>query len=792
MIIKMQASGFLIRPAILVLGCLIAFSALAGGASAQNPVPVINQPLVPDVAKPMGPAFSLAVNGTGFVQGSIVRWAGSARATTFVSTSRLAAAIPASDITQPQTIPVSVFNPGPGGGESNIVFFEVMPRSPSVALAASAFSSVGGLPTSVAAADFNRDGQLDLALANEGESTVTVLLGKGNGTFNTPAHYAIGSTSESVIAGDFNDDGMVDLAITDLDISSVSVLLGNGDGTFQSASDSSVGLVPYALVAGDFNADGKLDLAVTNNGGGDVSILLGNGNGTFNLAVDYAVALGPTGLVLGDFNGDGKLDLVVAAGNGLNILLGIGDGTFEPAASFEAGVGGNSMVVADFNHDGRLDLAVADLLKGNISVLLGNRDGTFQPVVRYKCGASPAALAVADLNGDGNLDLAVADDVGNGLRAFLGNGDGTFKLAVEFSTTMDLLSATVGDFNGDGGLDIAVADYSGTAGVLLQVPFISLSKDSLIFPGQLVGKSGTPQTVKLSNISALPLSLGDIEVTGRNAADFSQAHTCGSTLAPGKNCNIVVTFDATKIGPRTAAVTITDNGSQNPQSISLAGTGVTPGPNATLVPTSQKFVPQPLNTPSGAKSVNLANYGTVALDIASVMVNGDFLEANNCGSTVAAGASCTLGVSFKPSQTGLRIGTLSIMDNAPGDSQTVHLKGAGTIVKLDPTSLGFGKLQQCKKEIQTVTLTNVGSTSLSISGIQVPPASPQVFSQSNNCGSSVPAHQSCDVTVTFSTFYENIPPGPYKGSVVISDNGGGGSETIPLSGNVVSCHECCF
>jgi trimeric autotransporter adhesin len=115
------------------------------------------------------------------------------------------------------------------------------------------------------------------------------------------------------------------------------------------------------------------------------------------------------------------------------------------------------------------------------------------------------------------------------------------------------------------------------------------------------------------------------------------------------------------------------------------------------------------------------------------------------------------------------------------------------VVKLVPTRLSFGTLNQCRNASQTITLTNIGSTALTIGGIQVTPESRQAFAQTNNCGSTVAAGKSCTVTVTFSTGgLVGIPPGSYTDSVVISDNGGGGSEGIPLSGSVRLCHECCF
>jgi FG-GAP-like repeat/Abnormal spindle-like microcephaly-assoc'd, ASPM-SPD-2-Hydin len=761
-----------------VISFFMAFLAFGGVATAQNPVPFINQPLVPDAVKPGGAEFTLTVNGTGFVPGSVVRWNGSMRKTMVVSKMRLTATITASDIAKARTAVITVLNPSPGGGKSNTVFFEVTLPTPSIALAKAEFLDIGANATSVAVGDFNDDGHLDLAVANENSSSIKVLLGRGDGTFNAPMHYGVGSGSESVAVGDFNDDGKPDLAVADVDSGNVSVLLGNGDGTFKASMHYGAGSVPYSVVVGDFNADGKLDLAVTNNGSSNVSVLLGNGDGTFQAAVDYTVGLTPTELAVGDFNRDGKPDLVVSSGgNGVSILLGIGDGTFRAGATYAAGRG--PLAVGDFNGDGKLDLAiVSDVVR----ILLGNGDGTFRAPVTYAVPSGP--LAVGDFNGDRKLDLAVGSNV------LLGNGDGTFEPPTHFSLGLDdPRSVAIGDFNGDGRLEIAVAEYIGKAGVVLQIPIISLSRTDLRFTDQLVGSTSPTQTVTVSNSSGLRVNFGSIAVTGTNAADFSQTQTCSSTLAPEAQCTLRVAFKPTKIGPRTATVTLTDNGSGSPQSIKLSGIGVISGPNATLAPASLTFAPQLLNTASASKSVKLANYGTMPLDIAGFAKSGDFAEMNTCRSSVAAGASCTISVDFKPAQTGTRTGTLSIADNAPGSPQTVPLRGAGTVVKLVPASLNFGTLQQCKQATQTATLTNTGGTALSISAITLTGA--HVFAQTNNCGAIVGAGQSCTVTVTFTTGF-GVAAGTYKGALVITDNGGGGSETLPLLGTVVLCHLCCF
>src|SRR6266852_4835604 len=213
---------------------------------------------------------------------------------------------------------------------------------------------------------------LDLAVVNDGSNNVSILPGKGDGTFSAATNFPVGTFPLSIAVGNFNGDRKQDLVVTNDVSNNTSILLGKGHGKFGPATNYTTGNTPVYATVGDFNGDKKQDLAVTNELSNNVSILLGNGDGTFGTPTNYAVGSTPIGIAVGDYNGDGKLDLAVdnagASSQNISILLGVGDGTFGPATNFAAGaITPVDIVDGDFNRDGKLDLATANENSDNIS-----------------------------------------------------------------------------------------------------------------------------------------------------------------------------------------------------------------------------------------------------------------------------------------------------------------------------------------------------------------------------------------------------------------------------------------
>jgi alpha-tubulin suppressor-like RCC1 family protein len=314
----------------------------------------------------------------------------------------------------------------------------------------------------VVAADFNGDGILDLAVANNDTGTASILIGNSDGTFKPRVNYPAGSGPVAVVAADFNGDGTIDLAVADRNENAVSVLLGNGDGTFRSRSAFTTGAAPCGLAVGDLNGDGRQDLIAANIGGSSLSVLLGNGDGTFAPKADYPVG-GPVAVTVADFNGDGKPDLASAnyGSATLSVLLGNGDGTFQGSVQYTTGNSPYAVTAADFNRDGKADIAVANYGSNTVSVFLGNGDGSFLPKADFGTGSFPAAVATGDFNGDDIIDLAVANRTGNTVSVLVGNGNGTFQNKVDYPAGTGPTCVVMADFNRDGKADIAVADTGG-------------------------------------------------------------------------------------------------------------------------------------------------------------------------------------------------------------------------------------------------------------------------------------------------------------------------------------------
>jgi hypothetical protein len=333
------------------------------------------------------------------------------------------------------------------------------------------------------------------------------------------------------------------------------------------------------------------------------------------------------------------------------------------------------------------------------------------------------------------------------------------------SRTVTITNANVGSTN-----------FTSTA-----VPLVTFSPASLAFASQPINTTSAAQTITLSNTGNATLTITSVAITGTNPSDFAQITTCGDTLAAGASCTINITFKPTSATARSALVSVTDNAGGSPHTVPLTGTGTSPA--AQLSPTSEAFGVQLINTTSTARTVTLANTGNSTLSITSISFTGtnaaDFTRTTTCGTTLAAGASCNISVTFRPAATGARSANLSVTDNAPGSPHTIPLTGTGTAVTVSPTSLAFtSQAVGITSAAKTVTVTNSGATALTVISISFTGTNATDFAQTNTCGTSVAAGRNCTINVTFTPLVQ----GARLASLRIADSDPTSPQLVTLTG----------
>jgi hypothetical protein len=487
--------------------------------SAQtNPVPFINQPLVPETVAPGNGGFTLTVHGSGFTPVSVLKWNGTARQTSVLSSALLQATIKASDVARVGTASVTVVNVDTRNETSNVAYFTVRKATPSVALIASPTFSATGF---IADGDFNNDGKLDVVVCNSAGGgaplVIDAYLGEGKLKFQSPIRTVIKGQFNSfgpVFAGDFNGDHILDLAVRfkGHGIWQFAILFGDGKGKFSLGPSTPTAPNGSIFPAGDVNGDGNLDLIATYiakyNGPG-LTVFFGRGDGTFaggtNFGTGSDVSFGTP--VVGDFNEDGNLDLAVPIADSkgsIVVALNLGGGKFGNTVTYQTNSVTSSLTTADVNGDGNMDL-----ISTNGTFLLGKGDGTFTNGQNVGSGAYQI---VGDFNGDGKLDLV---SLGSPVSVLLGNGDGTFQppILTGYGFSPGLGVAT-GSFRPDGRLDLV-----GSGSLFWQVP-AGLYPNRLDFGQQNVGTKSPPQTATLVNADALPLPVTGIKIVGTNANEF--------------------------------------------------------------------------------------------------------------------------------------------------------------------------------------------------------------------------------------------------------------------------------
>jgi VCBS repeat protein len=535
----------------------------------------------------------------------------------------------------------------------------------------------------LAAADFNNDHKTDIAISCMG-GNIQVFLGKGTGLFNAPITLTAGAGPQDMAAADFNGDGFIDLAVANRNSNNISVFLNNKAGGFNAPVNYATGNGPMGLVAGNFTLAGHVDLAVVNSTGATLQVLPGTTSGIFGTPATYPLTAGAQGIVAGDFNSDGKLDLAVAAVGGVSVLVN-NAGTFPTRKDYIMSGQPARIATASLRNNGVLDLVTTLPVSKQVAVLVGKNDGTFATPVTYLTLWGGVGVSIADFNNDGFLDVVVAtgDPI---VTVHLGKGDGTLLPLLSYHVgagpnDSDAYDIAAVDVNNDGFPDFVTADYGdATYSVYPNTPVAALQPAKMNFGTLLLGSTSAAQTATIYNSGVATLK-PKITLTG---TDYTQtANTCGTSVLSGANCSVGVNFSPKDINARAGALTFADNATVTPQKVSFSGVGSEVGVN----PNPVAFGPivHGTNTTKVVTITNISGgaFPAHALTFTGIAVSGTgfSLLSNGCPltpSSLAAGASCQLTLKFAPATVGSFKGLLTLSDDGGGSPQKITLTGSGT------------------------------------------------------------------------------------------------------------------
>ncbi|MFZ0519654.1 MAG: choice-of-anchor D domain-containing protein [Candidatus Acidiferrales bacterium] len=787
--LRKHVSFRLCATALIVFFALAAFHAKPTQAGpATHPVPFISV-ISPLKVAPGGEAFTVTVRGANFTGTSVVHWGSTALTTTYVSRAELTAVVPANLIASDGTGWITVVNPAPRGGASNIAYLQV--NSSSGNFSPTGFSYHPGTVCedvffySAGQGDFNGDGKMDL-VGVDYNGAVWVFLGNGDGTFQTGVPWGDAYGAYGVAVGDINGDGKLDLVVQEASSNfSFVVHLGNGDGTFQPATTIGSVNIGYEPALADINGDGYLDIVSVDHAD-HILYFQGNGDGTFQDPVTAGTLDGgPLTIAVGDFDGDGILDLAAVnpADTVVTLFKGVGDGTFLAAQTFTGQGAGLVATAGDFNEDGWLDF-LGGAGEGNTSTLLLNNSGSgFATSTPLSLGSDVQAITSADLNGDGHADIIASSS--RGFTISYGAGNGTFSDAATYNSSVFYgESITVGNYVTGGGLGFAVPDYD-TGGLDVFLATLDISPSPLDFGNVAVNSTPAPMLLTVTNNTPTTVSLTGASLAGANGSEFAIAgSTCGATLASAATCTESITFTPAAAGARTATFSLSDTAAGGTQTAQLTGTGVDASA-VSLTPPSIAFPGQNPNSTSTARVVTLKNTGDATLNFTSIVLGGanaaEFAETSTCSEVLAVNATCTISVTFTPAASSAYTATVAITDDALDSPQNIAISGSGISdpVSLSSTALTFtARMITSTSAAQNVVLTNIGSGALSIASISIAGANNGDFAQTSNCGSSVASEATCNIAVTFTP----TASGSRSATLSIADGSAQSPHTVALTG----------
>ena len=652
--------------------------------------------------------------------------------------------------TSPSAIVVGDFN---GDGKSDLAVANFGSTNVSVLVNkgdgtfhAAVTSPTGTAPQAVAAGDFNGDGKLDLILINQGSppsgpgGAIFLLPGNNDGTFQTPVQIQADLYPASVAVADLNGDGKADLILGDVVAGTLTILMGKGDGTFQKASTvnlASSGAVA-ALAVGDFNADKHVDIVAAISSG-SVFILLGNGDGSLHTPAQITATASSPHLLAGNFDGDGKLDLALRSEtprppacrrppcflfDRFQVLTGNGDGTFNPATPISIfGISAGNFAAGDFNADSKLDLIVSR--SGSGLLYLGRNNTTFLANPSLWAGLGSFVIA-ADLNGDNLSDLAVTDTANNNVVVFLNTSPSSgADLSVTEPATAN---AVIGGDNLSYEAMVLNAGPQDATGVTL--------KETL--PASFTLVSTQPSQGTCSGTTTITCNLGAMADPSSATVDFTVKPTAAGIFTDG--LHVTATEPDLNSKNNSASMTIT---AVLPADLAVSGTA-----SETIAKIGDKVtfnITVTNHGPATATNITLTDSLSDGLPVTALTISqGSCSAPITCSmGTLKSGASATLSFAVEMATAEFFVNNLSVGSDQPdlvGDNNNATLTVAVNPADLAVTQTASAVSVSTGAQVTiTLNLVNKGpATANNVTLIDSQPAGGTLASASASQGSCGP------------------------------------------------------
>jgi gliding motility-associated-like protein len=660
------------------------------------------------------------------------------------------------------------------------------------------FTSGSG-PFLISIGDFDGDGKPDLAATNYSSNTVSVYRntssGAGNINFATKVDFTTGNSPLSVAAADVDADGKLDLVVTNSGLgTTVSVFrntsTGPGNINFDARVNFTTGANPNFVSAGDLDKDGKPDLAVVNFSSGTLSIFLntstGPGNVNFATKLDFTTGQQPNAVAIGDFDKDDMADVaVVNLGDSdvsifRNLSTGPGSINFDTRVDFATGNTPRYISIGDLDGDDKPDFAVANddvgptTIYRNSSSATGNINFSAQPYAL--AGSGPRVVSMGDVDGDSKPDMVVSNQNDNNVSAFKNlstSGSISFSTKVDFGVGARPFTVSIGDFDGDGKADLAATNFNGTS--------LSVLRNTIVVPSitsftPTTDVAGAAVTITGTNFDTTPAN-NIVSFNGTAAVVTASTATSITTTVP--------------VGATTGAITVTVACNTATSATNFTVTTVTPIISISVDAASQangstvSYSSLAIGN-NALKNFVIGNSGTATLSITDIQVTGDFAIVGAAPTSIPPAQNDLVSIQFSPTVLGARTGTVTFLSNGDIPSYVINLSGvgvdaapvieivAGGVGQGNGSDLGFSSTSIGSEELKDLLITNSGSSTLTITDIQVTGD----FSLQGAIPASIEPASGATITIRFTP----TELGARTGTLTISSNGNPSVFVINLIG----------